>query len=86
MVWSQMKQYCRRQNVYNDEPSKVLDLIREVCSTKFSPKNWESFVSHVVKEEEKFRKTDPIIDNEIEPVILKYCSSSESDSDSDAEQ
>ena len=37
-----------------------------------SPKNCESFVSHVIKEEEKLRKTDHIVDNEIEPVIIKY--------------
>ena len=57
-----------------------MDLIDKVCSTL--PKNRESFVSHVIKEEEKFRKNDHIADNETEPVIIKYCSSSESDSDS----
>ena len=81
-----MKEHCRRQNIYTNEPSKVLDLIREVCSTKISPKNWESFVSPVIKEEEKFGKTDHIADNEIEPVIIKCCSSSESEIDSDVEQ
>ena len=54
---------------------KVLNLISEVCSTKISPKYWESFVSHVIKEEDKFRKTDYIVDNEMEPVIINYCSS-----------
>ena len=44
-----------------------------------------SFVSYVIKEEEKFRKTDCIVDNEIESVIIKYCSSSECDSDSNVE-
>ena len=34
----------------------------------------------------KVRKTDHIVDNEMEPTIIKYCSSSESDSDSDMEQ
>ena len=81
-----MKQPCRQQNIYTNEPSKVLDLIREVCSTKISLKDWESFLSHVIKDEEKFRKTDYIVDNEIEPVIIKYCSSNESKSNSDVEQ
>ena len=73
-------------NVNVHESSKVLNLIREVCGTRISAKNWKSFVSHVIKEEEKFRKTDHVTDNKIEHVIIKYCSSSESDSDSDAEQ
>ena len=41
MVWSQMKQHCQRQNIYSNEPLKVLDSIREVCTTKISPKNWK---------------------------------------------
>ena len=81
-----MKQHGPRQNIYTNEPSKVLDLIREVCCTKMSPKNCESFVSHVIKEEEKLRKTDHIVDNEIETVIIKYWYSSKSDRDSDLEQ
>ena len=28
-----------------------------------------------LKEEDKFRKTDYIVDNEMEPVIINYCSS-----------
>ena len=51
-------------------------LIREFCSTKISPKNWVSFLSNVIKEKRKFRKTDHGVDNEIEPVIIKYCFSS----------
>ena len=43
MVWSQMNQHCQRQNMYSNEPSKVLDSVREVCSTNISPKNWKSF-------------------------------------------
>ena len=86
MVWSQMKQHCRQQNIYTNEPSEVLNLICEVSSKKISPNNWESFKSHVIKEKEKFRKTDHKVDNEIEPVIIKYCSSSESNSDPDVEQ
>ena len=34
-----------------------------------------------MKEEENFKKIDHLVDNEIEPAIIKYCSSSESDSD-----
>ena len=86
MVWSQMKHCFRRQNIYTTESSKVLDLIRKVCSTKILPKNWESFASHVLKKEEKFRKIDHIVDSEIETVIIKYCPSSVSDSDSNVEQ
>ena len=91
----QMKQHLWRENIYTNEPSKVntytsepskvLELIPRTYSTKLLTKNWESFVSHVIKEEEKFRKTDHIVDNEIEPVVIKYCSSSDSDSDSDVE-
>ena len=66
----------------------MLDLIDEFWNKKIQPKNWESFVSHVIyhKGRRKFRKTDHIVDNEMEPAIIKYCSSSESDSDSDMEQ
>ena len=63
-----------------------MNLIWEVCSTKISLNNWESFMSHVIKEEEKFWKTDHKVDNEIKPVIIKHFSLNQSDSDSDAEQ
>ena len=43
-------------------------------------------MSHVTKEDEKFRKTYHKVKNEIEPVIMKYFSLNESDSDSDVEQ
>ena len=86
MVWSQIKQHCRRQAIYTNKPSKVLDLIHAVYSTKTPPKNWESIISITChKGRRKFRKSDHIVDNEIEPVIIKYCSSSESDSDSNVE-
>ena len=39
-----------------NESSKVLNLIREVCSTKISPNNWEHFVSYVIKEEISLEK------------------------------
>ena len=53
---------------------------------KISPNNWEGFMSHVTKEDEKFRKTYHKVKNEIEPVIMKYFSLNESASDSDVEQ
>ena len=45
----------------------MLDLVCKVWSTKISLKNLESFVSHIIKEE-KFRKTEQIVDTEIESV------------------
>ena len=45
MVWSHIKQHCRRQAIHTNKPSKVLDLIHAVYSTKTSPKNWESIIS-----------------------------------------
>ena len=86
MVWSQLKQHCRRDNIHTNEPAKVLELIRDVCNTKISLKNWENYVGHTIKVEQNFRKTDHIVDNEVEPVIVEYYSSSESDSNSDIEQ
>ena len=71
--------HCLQQNIYTNEPSRVLDFIYEVCSTNILPKTWESFVSNVIIEKEKLRKIYHIADNEIEPAIIKYCSSSESD-------
>ena len=71
--------HCLQQNIYTNEPSRVLDFIYEVCSTNILPKTWESFVSNVIIEKEKLRKIYHIADNEIEPAITKYCSSSESD-------
>ena len=64
----------------------MLDVVCKVWSTKISLKNLESFVSHIIKEE-KFRKTEQIVDTEIESVKSNWiCSSSENDSDSDVEQ
>ena len=75
MVWSQMKQHCRQQNIYTKELPKMLDLICKV---------WKG---RKVLKEEKFRKTEQIVDTEIESVKSNWiCSSSENDSDSDVEQ
>ena len=43
-------------------------------------------MSHVIKEEENFRKTYHKVDDEIKPVIIEYFSLNETDSDSDVEQ
>ena len=51
MVWSQLKQRCRRDNIYTNEPVKVLELIRDVCNTKMSSKNLENYVGHTIKVE-----------------------------------
>ena len=44
------------------------------------------FNSRSLQHENVTEKLDYIVDNEIETVIIKYCSLSESNSDSDVEQ
>ena len=51
---------------------------------RFTEKLGKFFIKYH-KGRKKFRKTDRIVLSEVEPVIIKYCFSSESD-DSDVEQ
>lgn len=77
IVWSQMEQRCRRQKIFD---------WRSLQHENFTKKISKTFASHVIKEQEKFRKIDHIVDNEVKPVIIKCCSSIKSDSDFDVEQ
>ena len=79
MVWHQLKLKVRRQNVYADQPEKVLQLISEFCD-EITGEHWSNYVEHVMNEELRFRDRDNFLDNETESVIVDL-TDNESDDD-----
>ena len=69
LVWHQLKSKVRRQNVYADQPKKVLELIKESCH-EITGEHWSNYVEHVMNEELRFRERDNFLDNEIDSVVL----------------
>ena len=66
IVWNQLKCHVLHLNVYTNQLSKVVNLIRKVFTTE----NWINYTNHVNKEGEKFCVMDYMFDNEIEPFII----------------
>ena len=69
----------RRQNVYADQPKKVLQLIKESCD-EITGEHWSNYVEHVMNEELRFRERGNFLDNEIESVVVDL-TDNESDDD-----
>ena len=78
LAWSKLKQTVRSENVFAEQPDKVMHLIKKVCD-EISSDEWSKFVRHVEKEEEKFRTRDHILDTEIEPLIIALADDDDSD-------
>ena len=78
-VWHQLKSKVRRQNVYGDQPEKVMQLIKESYD-EITGKHWSNYVEHVMNEELRFRERDNFLDNEIESVVVDL-TDNESDDD-----
>ena len=53
LVWSKLKRTVRSENVFTEQPDKVM---HEISSDE-----WSKFVRHVEMEEEKFRTRDHIL-------------------------
>ena len=68
LVWHQLKSKVRRQNVYFDQPEKVLQLIKESCDEN-TGEHWSNYVEHAMNEELKFGERDNFLDNEIGSVV-----------------
>ena len=79
LVWHQLKSKVCRQNVYADQPEKVLQLIKESCD-EITGEHWSNYVEHVMNEELRFRERDNFLDNEIESVVVDL-TDNESDDD-----
>ena len=77
LAWSKLKRTVRSENVFTEQPDKVMHLIKKVCDEISS--EWSKFVRHVEKEEEKFRARDHILDTEIEPPIIALADDGDSD-------
>ena len=80
MVWNQLKHHTRHLNVYTSQPTKVLNLIREVCHSEITSEHWSNYVKHVINEENKFKVMDHILDNDTEPLIVHVTAESDDDS------
>ena len=83
LVWHQLKSKVRRQNVYADQPKKVLQLIKESCDEitgEHWSGHWSNYVEHIMNEELRFRQRDNFLDNEIESVAVDL-TDNESDDD-----
>ena len=78
LAWSKLKRTVRSENVFTEQPDKVIHLIKKVCD-EISSDEWSKFVRHVEKEEEKFRTRDHILDTEIEPLIIALADDDDSD-------
>ena len=78
LAWSKLKQTVRSENVFTEQPDKVMHLIKKVCD-EISSDEWSKFVRNVEKEEEKFRTRDHILDTEIEPLIIALVDDDDSD-------
>ena len=77
LAWSKLKRTVRSENVFTEQPDKVIHLIKKVCD-EISSDEWSKFVRHVEKEE-KFRTRDHILDTEIEPLIIALADDDDSD-------
>ena len=78
LAWSKLKRTVRSENVFTEQPDKVMHLIKKVCD-EISSDEWSKFVRHVEKEEEKFQTRDHILDTEIEPLIIALADDDDSD-------
>ena len=76
MVWSELKHNAQCQNVFTDQPEKVISLICRVCED-ITPLNWENYVKYVQKEEENYIITDHIVHTKIDPLIIEFNDSSD---------
>ena len=50
MVWSQLK-HAWRSNIKSSQPSKVVNLICDVCAQKIIVDKWMNNIAHIFKEE-----------------------------------
>ena len=81
LAWSKLKRTVRSENVFTEQPNKVMHLIKKVCD-EISSDEWSKFVRHVEEEEEeeeKFRTRNQILDTEIEPLIIALADDDDSD-------
>ena len=78
LAWSKLKRTVRSENVFTEQPDKVVHLIKKVCD-EISSDEWSKSVRHLEKEEEKFRTRDHILDTEIEPLIIALSDDDDSD-------
>ena len=78
LAWSKLKRTVRSENVFTEQPDKVMHLIKNVCY-EINSDEWRKFVRHVEEEEEKFRTRDHILDTEIEPLIIVLADDDDSD-------
>jgi len=84
LAWASVKKYVRENNKTFKLPDVKKLLIEGV--DRVSPDMWKNFISHVVKEEEKAWKLDPMVDDsmtaENQPCVLTIGDDSD-DEDSD---
>ena len=78
LAWSKLKRTVRSENVFTEQPDKVMHLIKKVCD-EISSDEWSKFERHVEKEKKKFRTRDHILDTEIEPPIIALADDDDSD-------
>ena len=69
MVWSALKRSTRRQNVFTSDPLEVVNLIKKVCES-ITADDWKKYTNHVKNVEDNYRKTDHIVDEVIDPLVI----------------
>ena len=84
MVWSQWRHYAWILNIYISRPSKVVNLIRDVCDQKITAGKWKNYVVQIIKEQKTYFEMNHILDSEIEPLVFHLSDGGDTD-DSDDE-
>lgn len=68
-MWSQLQYHAWHLDIYSNQPSKVVNVICDVCDQKITVGNWKN-VAHIIKEEKTFCEMNHILDSKIEPLIF----------------
>ncbi|XP_046391551.1 uncharacterized protein LOC124159685 [Ischnura elegans] len=80
MVWGDLKEQVRH-NLEATSLDKKAELFKKICS-EYSTEKWTKVCAHVKKIEEEYWKTDALMDEEIDKIIVEL-SGSETSGDSD---
>ena len=79
MVWSQLKHHAWSLNIYSSQPSKVVNVICDVCDQKIIVGKRKNYVAHIMKEWKTFREMNHILDSKIEPLVFHLSDGGDTD-------
>lgn len=83
LVWGDLKGQLARESVGTSLREKEAHL--RTLFSRYTPDKWKKVCEHVKEVEMKYRRTDHIVENEIEHFIVTVGASSDSESDDEFE-